>query len=119
MRLSVSENDALSGTELIGNTCFGASEWFTEMLLQKALVIVGCFELGDEVRVTPDFVQNFCDAMELTRARMPSVDNDHCEKGSNDQHSDDQPPNFLLRHLPSPLCRRQTTPLLERQPHRL
>jgi hypothetical protein len=24
-----------------------------------------------------------------------------------------------LRHLPSPLCHRQTTPLLERQPHRL
>jgi hypothetical protein len=54
------------------------------MLLQKALVIVGRFELGDEVRVTPDFVQNFCDAMELTRARMPRADNDRYEKGSND-----------------------------------
>jgi hypothetical protein len=50
---------------------------------------------------------------------MPSVDNDRYEKGSNDQHSNDQPQNFLLRHLPSPLCRQQTTPLLERQPHRL
>jgi hypothetical protein len=119
MRLSVSENDALSGTELIGSTCFGASEGFTEMLLQKALVIVGCFELGDEVRVTPEFVQNFCDAMELTGARVPRADNDRYEKGSNDQHSNDQPQNFLLRHFPSPLCRQQTTPLLERQPHQL
>jgi hypothetical protein len=56
--------------------------------------------------------------MELTRARVPSVDNDRYEKGSNDQHSNDQPQNFL-RRLPSPLCHRQTTPLLERQPHRL
>jgi hypothetical protein len=50
---------------------------------------------------------------------MPRADNDRYEKGSNDQHSNDKPQNFLLRHLPSPLCHQQTTPLLEQQPHRL
>jgi hypothetical protein len=54
--------------------------------------------------------------MEPTRTRMPRVGNDCREKGSNDQHSNDKPPNFPLRHLLSPLCCRQTMPLLERQP---